>query len=325
MQLTTHKRGINRSTPSLPRIKQKCVPLVILLLVAEHKMSGYNEKCKLFLLALLDTSYIYALQRLLEGALMTARIDFNCDMGESFGAYQMGQDEEIIKYITSANIACGFHAGDPNWMRLTVKLAEEHGVAIGAHPSFPDLAGFGRRNMAVAPGEAKNDIIYQMGALTAFTSARKLQHVKPHGAMYNMAVRDEALARAICEAILETDPETIMVALAGSKWVDIARDMGLRVAREAFADRAVNADGTLVPRSKPGSVIEDIDEVARRSVKMVTEGKVTAITGEEIALSADTLCLHGDTPNSLHLASSIRSALEAEGVQIVPLGRIVSR
>jgi len=254
---------------------------------------------------------------------MTARIDFNCDMGESFGAYTMGQDEEIIKYITSANVACGFHAGDPNWMRKTIKLAEEYGVALGAHASFPDLAGFGRRNMAIAPFEAKNDIIYQIGALTAFTSAKKLQHVKPHGAMYNMAVRDEALARAIGEAILEIDPEIILIALAGSQWVDIAMDMGLRVAREAFADRAVNADGTLVPRSKPGSVIEDVDEVAQRSIRMVTEGKVTAITGEEVALSADTLCLHSDTPNSIHLASYIRSALEAEGVRIVPLGQIV--
>ena len=254
---------------------------------------------------------------------MTARIDFNCDMGESFGAYKMGQDEEIIKYITSANVACGFHAGDPNWMRRTVRLAEDNGVALGAHASFPDLSGFGRRNMAVAPEEAKNDIIYQMGALTAFTSAKKLQHVKPHGAMYNMAVRDEALARAICEAILEVDPETILVALTGTQWVELARATGLRVAREAFADRAVNADGTLVPRSKPGSVIEDVDEVARRTIKMVTEGKVTAITGDEISLAADTLCLHSDTPNSIHLASYIRSALEAEGVQIIPLGQIV--
>jgi len=254
---------------------------------------------------------------------MTARIDFNCDMGESFGAYKMGQDEEIIKYITSANIACGFHAGDPNWMRRTVKLAEERGVAIGAHSSYPDLAGFGRRNMSVSPCEAKNDTIYQIGALAAFTSAKKLQHVKPHGAMYNMAVKDESLARAICEAILEVDPDIVLIALAGSQWVDIARDMGLRVAREAFADRALNADGTLVPRSKPGSVIEDVGEVAQRSVKMVTEGKVTAITGEEIDLSADTLCLHSDTPNSIQLASFIRSALEAEGVEIVPLGQIV--
>ena len=254
---------------------------------------------------------------------MTARIDFNCDMGESFGAYKMGQDEEIIKYVTSANVACGFHAGDPNWMHRTVKLAEEHGVAIGAHSSFPDLAGFGRRNMSVSPGEAKNDTIYQIGALAAFTSAKKLQHVKPHGAMYNMAVRDEGLAGAICEAVLEVDPELVLIVLAGSRWVDIARDRGLRVAREVFADRAVNADGTLVPRSKPGSVIEDVNEVARRSVKMVTEGKVIAITGEEVALSADTLCLHSDTPNYIRLASLIRSALEAEGVQIVPLGEIV--
>lgn len=254
---------------------------------------------------------------------MAARIDFNCDMGESFGTYKLGQDEEIIKYITSANIACGFHAGDPNWMRHTVQLAEQHGVAIGAHPGFPDLLGFGRRDMAVSPGDAKNDIIYQIGALTAFTSAKKLQHVKPHGAMYNMAVRNEALARAVCEAVLAVDPDMILIALAGSRWADIARELGLRVAMEAFADRAVNADGTLVPRSRPGSVIEDIQEVVKRSVRMVTQGKVTAITGEEISLAADTLCLHSDTPNSIHLASSIRSALEAEGVQIVSLGQIV--
>lgn len=254
---------------------------------------------------------------------MAARIDFNCDMGESFGTYKLGQDEEIIKYITSANIACGFHAGDPNWMRHTVQLAEQHGVAIGAHPGFPDLLGFGRRDMAVSPGDAKNDIIYQIGALTAFTSAKKLQHVKPHGAMYNMAVRNEALARAVCEAVLAVDPDMILIARAGSRWADIARELGLRVAMEAFADRAVNADGTLVPRSRPGSVIEDIQEVVKRSVRMVTQGKVTAITGEEISLAADTLCLHSDTPNSIHLASSIRSALEAEGVQIVSLGQIV--
>jgi UPF0271 protein len=254
---------------------------------------------------------------------MAVKIDFNCDMGESFGSYAMGHDDEIISYITSANIACGFHAGDPNWMRRTVELAEKHGVAIGAHPSFPDLPGFGRRNMDIAPNDVKNDVIYQIGALTAFTGAKKLQHVKPHGAMYNMAANNEEMARAICQAVLEVDPNIILTTLAGSKWSDVAEEMGLRVGREAFADRAVNADGTLVPRRMPGSVIEDAGEVAERSVKIVTEGKVTAITGEEVSLRADTLCLHSDTPNSIQMASSIKSALEGAGVEIVALGKIV--
>jgi len=254
---------------------------------------------------------------------MSAQIDFNCDMGESFGSYKLGHDEEIINCITSANIACGFHAGDPNWMRRTVELAEKHDVAIGAHPGFPDLRGFGRRNMHIASYDVKNDVIYQIGALTAFTRAKKLQHVKPHGAMYNMAADSEGLARAICQAVLEVDPNIILIVLAGSPWFDVAKEMGLRVGREAFADRAVCADGRLVPRSRPGSVIEDVEEVVKRTMKMVTEGKVTAVTGEEIEMGADTLCLHSDTPNSIEMASSIRSVLEGIGVEIVALGKIV--
>ena len=210
---------------------------------------------------------------------MGAKIDLNCDMGESFGMYKMGLDEEVIEYISSASIACGFHAGDPGWMRHTVELAEAHGVAIGAHPSYPDLVGFGRRNMSVTPEEAKADIVYQVGALQAFTKSKRLQHVKPHGAMYNQAVDDEELARAICESVREVDPEMIVVALAGSRWVEVAHEMGVRVGREIFADRALNPDGTLVSRSKPGSVLHDVDEVAERSVRMVTEGLATAITG----------------------------------------------
>lgn len=254
---------------------------------------------------------------------MAARIDFNCDMGESFGMYKMGYDEEVIKYITSANIACGFHAGDPMWMRHTVRLAEEHGAAIGAHPSFPDLNGFGRRNMAATPEEVRNDVTYQVGALTAFTKEKKLQHVKPHGAMYNMAVNDEGLATAICEAILEIDSNLILLALSGSQWVKIAEDMGLRVAREIFADRALNPDGTLVSRSKPGSVIHDINEVVERSLKMVTEGKATAINGDEVEVQADSLCLHGDTPGAVEMAQALKKELEAAGVEIVPVGRLV--
>ena len=254
---------------------------------------------------------------------MTGRIDFNCDMGESFGAYKMGLDEDVIKYVTSANIACGFHAGDPMWMRHTVSLAEENGVAIGAHPSFPDLTGFGRRTMTVTPDEARNDVVYQIGALQAFTRSKRLQHVKPHGAMYNQAVNDESLAKAICEALLETDPNTVLLALSGSRWIEVAKEMGLRAAREIFADRALNRDGTLVSRSVAGSVIHDTGEVVERSLRMVTEGKATAVTGETIEVRADSLCLHGDTPGAVEMARALRQALESDGVDIVPLDELV--
>ena len=250
-------------------------------------------------------------------------IDLNCDMGESFGMYKMGLDEEIIKYVSSANIACGFHAGDPSWMRTTVQIAEENEVAIGAHPSFPDLNGFGRRDVAVTPKEARNDLVYQIGALQAFTSAKKLQHVKPHGAMYNRAVDDESLARSICEAVLEVDPEMVLVALAGSRWVTVAQDMGLRVAREIFADRALNADGTLVSRSKPGSVLHDVDEVVERSLRMVTEGTATSVDGNEIEVEADSLCVHGDTPGAVDMAQALRQEFDTAGIDVVPLGALV--
>lgn len=254
---------------------------------------------------------------------MPARIDFNCDMGESFGMYKMGFDEEVIKHITSANIACGFHAGDPMWMRRTVDLAQEHGVAIGAHPSFPDLNGFGRRDMSATADEVKNDITYQAGALQAFTAGKRLQHIKPHGAMYNMAVHDQALAQAICEAILELDENIILLALAGSRWIDIAEDMGLRVAREIFADRALTPEGALVPRSQPGSVIHDTAEVVERSLRMVTEGKATAINGDQIDVQADSLCLHGDTPGAVDMARELKRELQAAGVQILPVGELL--
>ena len=254
---------------------------------------------------------------------MSGSIDLNCDMGESFGMYKMGLDEEVIKYISSANIACGFHAGDPMWMRRTVRLAEEHGVAVGAHPSFPDLVGFGRRNLAATPDETRADLVYQIGALRAFTSAGRLQHVKPHGAMYNQAVNDEALARAICEAVLEVDPGMVLVALAGSRWAEIAEEMGLRVAREVFADRALNPDGTLVSRSLPGAVIHDVDLVAERGLRMVTAGQATALTGEEIEVEAQSLCIHGDTPGAVEMAATLRKGLAAAGVSIVPMGELL--
>ena len=254
---------------------------------------------------------------------MSREIDLNCDMGESFGMYKMGLDEEVIKYISSANIACGFHAGDPVWMRRTVRLAEKHDVAVGAHPSFPALVGFGRRAMTVTPEEARADLVYQLGALQAFTQDKKLQHVKPHGAMYNQAVNDEGLARAICDAVLEVDPSMVLVTLSGSRWARIAEDMGLRVAREVFADRALNADGTLVSRSSPGAVIEDVAAVAERGVNMVTQGRATAVTGEEIEVQADSICIHGDTPGAVEMAAALRRGLEAAGVSIARMGELV--
>ena len=254
---------------------------------------------------------------------MTPRIDFNSDIGESFGAYTIGSDAEVIPCITSANVACGFHAGDPAWMRTTVKLAEQHGVAIGAHPGFPDLRGFGRRNLDISPADARDDVTYQIGALSAFTAAKRLQHVKPHGAFYNMAVRNDDLARGICDGVLQADPQLVITVLAGSRWVEIARSMGLRVARETFADRAFSADGTLVPRGRPGAVIDDVAHVVERAVRIVTERTAVAITGEEIPVEADSICLHGDNPHAAKLAGALRAGLEAAGVAVVSLGTFV--
>ena len=251
---------------------------------------------------------------------MVARIDFNCDMGESFGAWKMGLDEEVIKHVTSSNIACGFHAGDPVWMEHTVELARAHGVAIGAHPSYPDLMGFGRRDMAASPGDVKSYVKYQVGALRGFLAGGKLQHVKAHGALYNAAIKDDDLARAICQAVLEIDPQIILVVLAGTRWVEIAREMGNRVARETFADRAFSPDGTLAPRSQPGAVLHDPDQVVERSLRMIIEGTVTATDGRDIPIEADTICLHGDNPGAVELAAAIRSKFEEEGVEVVPMG-----
>jgi UPF0271 protein len=208
-------------------------------------------------------------------------------------------------------------------MRRTVRLAEAHGVGIGAHPSFPDLQGFGRRNMAVTPDEIRNDIVYQAGALAAFTTARKLQHVKPHGALYNMAVPGGDTARAICEAVLEFDRSLILLVLAGSPYAKVAEEMGVRVAREAFADRAFNADGSLVPRSKPGAVIHDMKTVVERSLRMAIEGTAVAATGEIIPMKADTICLHGDTPGAVALAAELKARFGEAGVQLVPLDQLV--
>ncbi len=251
---------------------------------------------------------------------MGKKVDFNCDMGEGFGVYKLGADEELMPYISSANIACGFHAGDPMWMRRTVHLAEEAGVGIGAHPSFPDLMGFGRRVMRVTLEEIRNYTIYQVGALQAFTKTKRLQHAKAHGALGNMGAEDEELARAVAEGIREVDPNLILVAIAGSAWIKVGQEIGLRVVSEVYADRALNPDGTLVPRSRPGAVIHDPEEVVARSLRMVTEGKAIAINGDEIDIRGDTICLHGDTPGAAALARTLRERLEAAGVAIVPMG-----
>jgi len=251
---------------------------------------------------------------------MDRRVDLNCDMAEAFGVYRLGFDERIMPHISSANIACGFHAGDPVCMRRTVRLAEEAGVAIGAHPGLPDLLGFGRREMMVSPDELRDYVTYQIGALQAFTRAKKLQHVKVHGALYNMGARNEGLARAVAEAVREVDPELILVGMAGSAWIKVGRELGLRVACEGFADRSLNPDGTLVPRSQPGAIIADVEEVIARVLRIVTEGKVLAINGEEIDMAADTICLHSDTPGAGNLAQALRQRLEAAGVLVVPMG-----
>ena len=256
-----------------------------------------------------------------------AEIDLNCDVGESFGAYKLGFDEEIIKHVSSANIACGFHAGDPMVMQQTMKLAKTYEVKVGAHPGYPDLLGFGRRDMAVAPTDVKSYLIYQIGALQAFARVEglELQHIKPHGALYNTAVENPKLAQAIAEAVRSLDEGLILVALAGSAWVNIAKEQGLRVAGEAFADRAYSADGRLVPRSQPGAVIKDKKIVAERVIRMIEEGQVRAITGEDITINADTICLHGDTPGALELAVHLRGALQDRGISIAPLEDVVEK
>ena len=253
------------------------------------------------------------------------KIDLNCDMGESFGRYRIGADEEMMPVITSANIACGYHAGDPLVMDKTVRLAVEHGVGVGAHPGFPDLMGFGRRNMSLSPDEIENYILYQIGALAAFAQAAgsKLAHVKPHGALYNMAAKDAEMARAIAKAIARFDKELILVCLPNSEVEKAARELGLRVAREGFADRAYNADGTLRSRKLPGALIEDPQEAAKRVVRMVKEGVVVAYTGEEIPLQVETICVHGDTPAAVEIAKAVRRALEEAGIQVTPMGEIV--
>ena len=247
------------------------------------------------------------------------RVDINCDMGESFGAYEIGADDEVLPHVTSANIACGFHGGDPTVMRKTVAAAAKLGVAVGAHPGLPDLGGFGRRAMQVTPDEVYDLFIYQIGALLGFVRAAgvKLRHVKPHGALYNMAASQPALADAIARATRDVDSGLVLFGLAGSHLLKAAERAGIASASEAFADRNYLHDGALVPRSRPDALVHDVDEAVRRAVRMVEEGVVPDVEGEEIPIRADTICIHGDGPNAATLARALRAGLEAAEVEVV--------
>ena len=250
-------------------------------------------------------------------------VDINSDLGESFGAYKIGMDEEVIQYVTSVNVACGWHAGDPVVMEKTVKLAKKFGVAVGAHPGFDDLQGFGRRKMYLPADEVRVLVKYQIGALMAFLKSEgmKMQHVKPHGALYNMAMADSAMAKAVCQAIYEVDPEIILLAPAGCEMDRAAKEAGIRMAYEVFADRAYQEDGSLVPRSRDGAVLHDTEEVLKRTIKMVKEKKVTTIDGQEIDIKADSICVHGDNESALKLVASIREGLKNAGVEIRNFGK----
>ena len=249
------------------------------------------------------------------------KIDLNCDLGESFGAYTIGMDDKVIPLISSCNIACGYHASDPLVMKKTVEMAAKAGIGIGAHPGFPDLMGFGRRNMNISPAEASAYVTYQLGALYAFARSAgvKLQHVKPHGALYNMAGKNYDLALAIAKAVQSFDPSLILMGLAGSQSVKAAQDIGLPVANEVFADRAYMPDGSLMPRTMEGAVIHDEELAISRVVRMVKEHKVTACDGTDIEIIPDSVCVHGDNVKALAFVTEIRRALEAEGVTIAPL------
>jgi 5-oxoprolinase (ATP-hydrolysing) subunit A len=250
------------------------------------------------------------------------RVDLNSDVGESFGAYTIGQDPVLLPHITSANVACGFHAGDPSVMRATIAMARQHGVAVGAHPGFPDLVGFGRRDIHATPREVEDFVVYQIGALAAVAAAQgvRLQHVKPHGALFNMAVNDAALSDAIARATAAVDRSLILFGLPNSELVRAGVRAGLRTASEVFADRAYEPDGTLVSRRKPGAVIHDVATVVERVIRMAKDRAVVAVDGSHVRLEVDTICVHGDTPGAAELAARIRQALTSSGVEVKPVG-----
>jgi 5-oxoprolinase (ATP-hydrolysing) subunit A len=249
-------------------------------------------------------------------------VDLNCDMGESFGSYKMGRDEEILDYITSANIACGFHAGDPSTMKKTVRMALSKEVGIGVHPGLQDLSGFGRRNMDISPEEAYDLVTYQIGALYAFVKSEggNLQHVKPHGALFNMASKDAKLSEAIAEAIYKIDPELILFGLAGSELVKAGKKVGIRSAHEVFSDRTYQEDGTLTSRRLPDALIKDHETAVNQVIRMVKDNKVKSLQGTDVSIQADTICIHGDGEKALEFAQYISTALNEAGIKIRKIG-----
>lgn len=246
------------------------------------------------------------------------KIDLNSDLGESFGSYKIGNDKEIISLVSSANIACGFHAGDANIMEKTVRLCRENKVAVGAHPGFCDLMGFGRRNMNVSPDEIKNIMTYQVAALDGFCKSLgiKLKHVKPHGALYNMAAKNKEISKAICEGICRYDSSLVLLGLAGSEMINEAKKMGLKCASEIFADRNYEDDGTLVARTKPNAMIEDENEAIERVVEMIKKHRVKSVNGKEIEIHPDSVCVHGDGEKALVFIRNIRASFEKESIMI---------
>lgn len=245
-------------------------------------------------------------------------VDLNCDLGESFGAYKIGNDEGVLTYISSANIACGFHAGDPHVMNQTVQLVKKYGVAIGAHPGYQDLVGFGRRVMTVSPADVYDLLLYQMGALSAFCKVHdvKLTHVKPHGALYNMAALDANLAEAIAKAVTAFDPTLALYGLADSKLIEAGETYGLKTVSEVFADRTYQPDGTLTPRNQPDAIIHNSNDAIKQVLQMVKEQAVQTTTGEILPIKADSICVHGDNNHALQFVKELRNALTIEGITI---------
>ena len=254
-------------------------------------------------------------------------IDLNADVGESFGAWRLGDDAGLMPFITSANVACGLHAGDPGTLRATIGLAAQHRVAVGAHPGYADLQGFGRRAMELAPREVEDLVLYQLGAAYAFARHAQVafEHVKPHGALYNRAARDMATAEAIARAIAAFDKRLILVGLAGSALIDAGRQAGLRVAREGFADRAYEPDGMLRSRSLPDAVLVETSDVVAQALALATTGAVRSVGGTQVQVHADTICLHGDTPGAVEHARAVRHGLERAGVQVRPLREVLGQ
>ncbi len=287
-------------------------PLCTKLIMLEYI---YHLKLKFLIMELSDAKALT--YKVMEEKILK-KVDLNCDMGESFGRYTLGEQQDILKYVTSANIACGFHAGDPSVMKDTVKFAIEKGVRIGAHPGLPDLVGFGRREMTITPREAYDMVVYQIGALQGFLTVHneKMQHVKPHGGLYNMAAKDKELAAAIAQAVYDVSPSLVLFGLAGSQLTKAGERLGLTTAHEVFADRTYQRDGTLTSRSEADALITDQDESVAQVVKMVTKGSITSQQNIEVPLKADTICIHGDGAHALDFAKYINQSLKENGIVV---------